>query len=83
MKPITEKDTPCYQCVTFSICKAEVLNKIKNNNEYDKIMFTFVGLTDKCSLIEDYIVIDIINNPITPHEQIQHRLQCLEKVFGI
>ena len=50
--------TPCKDCITFAICKAQVLDKmspIEDNNTAHIAMVYGTVLHGKCHLIKDYL----------------------------
>lgn len=93
MTTINKKETPCYQCITFPICKSYLHNtytvlyqededktELEPDGVFDKSLQFYINIhqvVSKCSLIYNYL------ESSEEHGIISDRLECIKTLFDI
>ena len=82
---MSNKQLPCKNCLTLSVCKAIFVHPSKLDNEFVGtdyyVMMISIYLYGKCCLIEDYILKDdSCKKPKFPRDKLK---ETIEFFFGV
>ena len=59
MEEIDLKEVPCYNCITYPLCKSQILSCSGSfdieDDDLNRYMFYLLFLRKKCSLIKNYL----------------------------